>query len=377
MKRIVHITSVHTAFDTRIFLKECRSLVAAGFDVTLIAPHNHDEIVNGIRIKALPTYNRRFKRFIFATLRSFFISWRLPAHLYHFHDPELIPMGLVLKFLGKRVIYDIHEDVPRSLMAASRDYIPHRFKKVVGFLVEKFEDLASRIFTALVAATPEIAERFKNRNSRTTVIFNFPILSEFMGNHSVDWNKRPATIAYIGGISLERGIHKMIAAVDLLPASLCPKLVIAGRFSPSPLENAMRSLPGWRRIDYRGWATRDQISEILGQSRMGLLLLHPLESFMNSYPIKLFEYMAAGIPVVASNFPLWQEIIEKHHCGICVDPNDMGEIRNAIQHLLNHPDDAELMGRNGRQAVEKNYSWQSEEKKLILLYNRILSRQAQ
>jgi glycosyltransferase involved in cell wall biosynthesis len=373
LKRIVHITTVHRVFDVRIFFKECRSLVAAGYDVILIAPHVRDEVVQGVRIKALPIYNRRFKRFVLATFRALVVARKIPAHLYHFHDPELMPVGLVLRLLGRRVIYDIHEDLPRALLVDSKDYIPQRLKKAVGFLAEQFENLASRKFTALVAAWPKIAERFENRNSRTTVVFNYPALEEFDNSHSLEWKRRPECITYIGGISRERGIQKITEALNLLPASESTRLILAGRFRPSRLENEMRSLPGWRRIDYRGWVSREQVAEILGQTRAGLLLMAPLESCMNLYPIKLFEYMAAGIPVVASNFPLWKGIIEKHNCGICVDPNNIEEISQAIRHLINNPNEAAQMGDNGREAVEKNYIWPSEEEKLVLLYKQILS----
>jgi glycosyltransferase involved in cell wall biosynthesis len=372
MQRIVHITTVHKVFDVRIFFKECCSLAAAGYDVTLIAPHIRDEVVQGVRIKALPIYRRRIKRFTLATWRAFIIARRLRAHLYHFHDPELIPAGLMLKFLGRPVIYDIHEDLPRALMADSKDYIPQRLKKTVGFLAERFEHLAGRIFTALVPAWPKIAQRFEKRNSRTTIVFNYPVLEEFDKNHSVGWSRRPASAAYIGGIAPERGIHKIIEALNLLPTSKSTHLILAGRFRPPRLEDDIRSLPGWRRVDYRGWVNREQIAEILNQSKVGLLLFLPLEGSTNIYPIKLFEYMAAGIPVVASNFPLWKKIIEKHNCGICVDPNDIEAISQAIQNLINHPDDAVQMGANGRQAVEENYTWPSEEKKLILLYKQII-----
>ena len=82
----------------------------------------------------------------------------------------------------------------------------------------------------------------------------------------------------------------------------------------------------------------------------------------------MFEYMAAGIPVVASNFPLWKEIIEENKCGICVEPANVEQISDAVNYLLNNPEEAQRMGANGRKAVEEKYNWNNEAKTLLQLY---------
>ena len=107
---------------------------------------------------------------------------------------------------------------------------------------------------------------------------------------------------------------------------------------------------------------------MLNQSKIGIVTLHPKENYLESLPIKMFEYMHAGIPVIASNFPLWQEILTENKCGICVDPFNLDQIAEAIKYLLNNEEDARIMGINGREAVTKKYNWENEVKKLENIY---------
>jgi glycosyltransferase involved in cell wall biosynthesis len=104
----------------------------------------------------------------------------------------------------------------------------------------------------------------------------------------------------------------------------------------------------------------------------GLLLLHPLPSYVDSLPIKLFEYMAAGIPVICSDFPLWREIVETSHCGVCVNPSDTDAAADAIRKLVNNPAYAAEMGANGRKAAVARYSWDSQADLLKRFYQSLL-----
>ena len=123
-----------------------------------------------------------------------------------------------------------------------------------------------------------------------------------------------------------------------------------------------------------GPVLHEKVSELLAQARVGVATLHPDPNYLGSLPTKLFEYMAAGLPVVASNFPLWKEIVEGNKCGLTVNPLDPEEIAHAIEYLINHPDEARRMGENGRQAVLEKYNWETEGKKLLALYEKLLAR---
>jgi glycosyltransferase involved in cell wall biosynthesis len=105
----------------------------------------------------------------------------------------------------------------------------------------------------------------------------------------------------------------------------------------------------------------------------GLVTLKPLVNYLDSLPVKMFEYMEAGIPVIASNFPYWKSIVEPIDCGICVDPQDPEAIRKAILELVNNPVKAHEMGKKGREAIWTKYNWSIEEQKLLSFYQRMIN----
>jgi glycosyltransferase involved in cell wall biosynthesis len=179
-------------------------------------------------------------------------------------------------------------------------------------------------------------------------------------------------VAYIGGISEERGIYELLAALNLLPASLDIKLELAGRFYSAEVEQRVSRDVGWKRVNWRGLLDRGEVRDLLGRVRAGMLVLHPEENFLVSQPVKLFEYMAAGIPVIASDFPLWRSIVMDAGCGLMVNPNDPGAIARAIKYLLTHDDEAAAMGQRGRLAVEERYNWTREERTFLKFYRSLL-----
>jgi len=367
MSHIVHLTSVHSPFDTRIFHKECRSLVKAGHTVTLIAPHHCNETVQGVHIVAFPKVKGRLQR-ILSACRVYRKALQENAELYHFHDPELIPIGLLLRLSGKKVVYDIHEDLPRSLHAISRNYIPKFLKYPLSWLTERIENLTSAQFSGLITATSTIHDRFKDINKYTIVVNNYPLQEEFELLSNTEWTDRTEAIAYIGVIAKERGIVEIIKAIGLVNCHRQVGLDLAGVISPSTLAEELKEMEEWHCVNYRGMLDRSQVVQLLDKVRIGLVVLHSAPSFVVSLPVKMFEYMAAGIPIIASDFPLWREIVESANCGLLVDPLNPQVIAEAIQYLLTHPQEAEQMGKNGRIAIERQYCWETEANKLIRLY---------
>ncbi|MEO6166065.1 MAG: glycosyltransferase family 4 protein [Chitinophagales bacterium] len=359
--KVCHLTSVHPPYDTRIFVKECSSLAAAGFDVTLIAPAEKDEIRNGVKIVAVKKNTSRISRMITTVNEVWSEALKVNADIYHFHDPELIRIGLRLKQHGFKVIYDAHEDVPRQLMA--KHYLPSFSRRLIASRFEQYENRAAEKFDQIVTVTPLLEKRFKRFNPNTVEVCNFPSLQEFPKAES-NWHQRKNEICYIGNITAIRGIHEMVKAMEHCNS----KLHLGGSFSPLSLREEVVHDNGWKKVVEHGFMNREQVKATLSSSKVGLVLLHPAENYTEAYPVKMFEYMAAGLPVIASDFPLWKEIISRHQCGICVDPADISAIADAINYLLSNDTIAQQMGLNGRQAIESEYNWEQEEKKLVAIY---------
>jgi hypothetical protein len=371
MKPIIcHITSVHPANDIRIFHKECASLAKHGYEVHLVAQGTLPTDTKGVIHHPLPipTRESRIGRMIFRAYQAYRIAKQTHATVFHFHDPELLPYGLLLKWQGKTVIYDAHEDLPRDIM--TKKWIPHYLRKTIAIIVEKTEHFIARRLDATITATPFINKRFEAIGAKATDIKNYPQLSEFAHQADNTHSKAPKdkAICYVGMISNERGMVEMIQVAEKLDI----RLIIAGPFMNQQTEAQARALPGWKKVDYRGTVSRQEIAAIFAESSAGLCLLHPLPTYQDSLPIKLFEYMAAGLPVLTSHFPLWKGIVENAQCGFCVDPLNGIQIEQGMQRILQNPAEAHTMGQQGRAAVLQLYSWEAEVERLVGVYQRMM-----
>ena len=367
MNKICHLTSVHPVHDIRIFHKECKTLLRAGYRVTLIAPYDREEEVDGVRIRALPKPKSRVERMTQTQLQLYKEARMQDADIFHFHDLELLPAGLLLKLRGKRVIYDVHEDYSQALL--SREWIPSWLRRRVAQVVTLGEWLGSKFFDGVVAATPHIARRFPP--IKTVTVQNFPFLNQSKRNTAIPYHQREKIIAYVGVVSALRGAKEMVETMALLPRRLNVRLKIAGIFNPVGSEDEARRSPGWEWVDFLGWQRHEDAIAMLGNARMGLVLFHPVPNHTEAQPNKLFEYMSVGIPVIASDFPLWRRVVEQTHCGLLVDPLNPKAIAEAIQWLLEHPAEAEEMGERGQKAVREQYNWDAEAHKLLKFYERI------
>ncbi|MGH9683307.1 MAG: glycosyltransferase family 4 protein [Candidatus Acidiferrales bacterium] len=361
-------TSVHSAFDVRIFEKEAQSLVEGGFEVTLIAPHSEGCKMGGVNIVPLPYPKSRFERMTRTLWSVYRATLGSGACVYHFHDPELIPLGILLKMKGAHVVYDVHEDVPRDVL--SKEWIPRPFRNLLAVISELGENLSAKVFDRIVAATPTIARRFPER--KTYLVQNFPRLEAFDHLEGAPYAQREPICVYLGGLSLQRGAVEMVNAMGHFPNGARVQLILAGAFESRSLEVDLAALPGWERTRYLGWISRREISELLCKARVGLVVLHPTPCYMNSLPIKIFEYMAAGLPVIASDFPILRQIIEDANCGLLVNPNDTRAIAEAIKWIIENPKEAERMGHRGAQAVRSKYQWRQEEMKLLEMYESLI-----
>jgi len=366
------MTSAHPAGDTRIFHKQCRSLANAGYKVTLIAPYSGEQTAeDGVQIRAVHQHSNRLWRMINTTRVIYHEALAVNAEVYHFHDPELIPVGLALRARGKRVIYDIHEDLPRTL--SYKPYIRPWMRKPLEKVVDVGERLATRFFSGLIVANPSSIPRFREC-APLAVVQNFPLMREFEAiTASEDFAKREF-VTYVGQrITRARGAEEMVHAIGLLRDQVPLRLKLVGHIEPPELLSDLQVLPGWGRVDYAGTLGRSGVVAAVQGALAGLVVLHPEPNYVTAQPVKLFEYMGAGIPVIASDFPILRSIIEGAGCGVVVDPTDPVEIARAILHLHKNRDLARAMGERGRQAMNSRYNWASEERELLRMYRQLCS----
>lgn len=286
-----------------------------------------------------------------------------PARIFQLHDPELLPIGLALKRRGMTVIFDAHEDL--ALQTLSKRYIPVAVRRPLGSILFSMEKILCRRLDQVITATPAIRDRFSSQGLRADDIRNYPILGEW--DEGRGGRDRRSLVCYVGGIEGTRGIRQLVQAMALTKPPA--RLALGGPFHE--LRDEVATYPGWRNVDERGILTRDGVSDLLNESRAGLVTLLPTPAYLESLPIKMFEYMSAGLPVIASNFPLWREIVEGNDCGICVDPLDPAAIAGAIDFLIANPDIADRMGDNGKRAVHERFNWDAEERKLFAIYDRL------
>ena len=368
--RVVHMTSAHAWNDVRIYGKMCRSLAKAGHEVHIIAPADKPSGVkeaDGVFIHSVTRALSRLKRMTCTVRNVALDSIKLKADLYHLHDPELMTVANKIKTgTGAAVILDMHEDVPVHIL--SKSWIPTAIRSSVAKAYNLYEQLALKNVDGIIAATPKIAERYSS-GMPCAVVKNYPLLEEF-GAARCRREGLPYFV-YTGRIAEERGIIPMVDAIGELAGRA--RLAIAGSWSGDELRRRVMMRQGWKYVRDYGYLGRDDIVDLMRSAAAGIVILKPLPNYIESMPIKLFEYMAAGMPVIVSDFPLWNEIIGNNgKCGFLVNPVDVHEVVRTMNMILDDEARADAMGRNGRELIESRYNWTYEFQKFELFYSNIM-----
>ena len=372
--KAVHISSVHSAMDPRIRLKEVHSLVEAGWDVTFITGDLDAEPGEGFDVvKISPGRLRRALRILITAPKCIVQAFRTPSDVYHIHDPELILWAWLLLAKRKPVIYDVHEDYRTSLL--QKRWLPGAIRGQLAWLSGFLEKLFALPFKKIIAER-YYSERFPD----ALMILNYPATNKI--NTSVNTHlsvEVSPQLIYAGNVTVDRGAFNM---AKLLPARPDVALTCVG-FCPSDLAHAMRVAAGERssNLTLVGEGRYVPFSEILQLYQQGIWLagvaLFPdTPHYRKKELTKFFEYMSMGLPIIASNFPTWKRLIEDEGVGICVDPNDPSEIGAAIDWLRDNPNQATRMGQRGRQLTESKYNWSVEGGRLVGFYSELVRQNA-
>lgn len=364
MIEVTHLTSAHPRNDIRIFVKMCRSLAKNDkYKVNLV-------VADGLGFQEVDKVNiydvgersgSRFSRMTKTVSKVYKKAKKLDSAIYHLHDPELLPVARKLKKLGKVVIFDAHEDLPKQILG--KPYLNKFSKILLSNFFAYYEKFICKHLDAVITATPIIRDKFSYFCKTSIDINNFPFMDELYIQDG--WDNKAKEICYIGGIDVNRGIREVVDAMSKVKDC---SLNLAGKFSEEKVENEINLTSGWERVNYLGQIERKDLVNVLGRSMAGLVTFLAVPNHINAQPNKMFEYMSAGLPVIGSDFSLWREIIVGYDCGVCVDPSDATAIARAIEFLLSNPQRAMVMGQNGRRAIEIKFNWKNEEAKLLALY---------
>jgi glycosyltransferase involved in cell wall biosynthesis len=361
---IVHL-STYPADDIRIFQKACKSEIAEGYQVTQIVCHDHDEVVDGVRIRALPRSKGRISRTVGLSWKMYREAKRQAADIYQFHHPDLILAGLLLKLSGKKVIYDTREFYPDKIL--SMRWIPVKLRPIISSAFRVYERITSAAWDHVLVADRYSAKAFTGRP--ISVVPNYPLLISVEG--IVTKQNKIRKLIYVGGLAEERGLGVMLKIAELL-ANHNVDLELMGTCPFPEDENRIRAVTNVR---YLGNQNLRAVYEHIAAADLGLLLLQPVPAYAyaGENTLKLFEYMWCGLPLVSSDFPNLRQIIKAAQCGICIDPCNAETAAVAIMNLLDQPELRQQMGANGRDAVLRAYNWPAASKVLSQVYKNVLS----
>jgi len=362
--KVCHVSTVHDRFDDRIFLKECVSLAKAGYEVFFVVQSPEAVTVEDVHIVPVRSFKNRVARILFAPCAAFFKSLSTKASVYHFHDPELIVLAPWYRLLGKKVIFDSHEDVPRQIY--SKTWIKSTFiRRMVSGIYGFVEKCAVLFCNAVISVTPEIVARFPEK--KRALVRNFPVLRLAENAQPANEEKKTKVAIYAGGLSHIRGIRETIRAVDTLQGKV--ELWLLGKWSSEDYLAECRSELGWKYVRYLGNKKPDEVYAYYHLADLGVTLLYPEENYLKSLPVKAFEYMACGLPIIMSDFPYWKQNFPEG--AIFVNPFDPVEISNAIRRLVEDEAARKAAGEAGKKMAFENYSWEKESETLIQLYSKL------
>jgi glycosyltransferase involved in cell wall biosynthesis len=371
MIKVCHIISGYHRTDARIFQRQCKSLVNAGFEVSLLTNDcKNEEIIDGIKIFTCRNkWGNRLKIILFAKKQFYEDAINVDADIYQLHSPELIGLGIELQKKNKKVVYDAHEDLPKHIL--EKEWIPYFLRRPLSFVIEKYMNSMLFKYDAIVSPHSHVVDYLSKINPNVSMIANFPLIQNRNQFTLEDYLGRGKRMCYTGTVYSYSNQEEILDAINNLDGV---SYHIPGYFNPEHLKS-LKKRDGFSKLRFLGRLSSEEMVIFYNQMALGVVIYNYMLNLGNrlgSYGTnKIFEYMEAGIPFICTDYILWKEIVEQNNCGICVEPGNREQIENAIKFLIDNPLVAYQMGQNGRNAVVKKYNWRSQEKEYVNLFNKL------
>jgi glycosyltransferase involved in cell wall biosynthesis len=371
---VCHLSPIESRRDERAFSRECLPALRYGLRPRIVAPHCSERTFRGVDYVSLPKSRGRILRILLAP-RFLQVALRQQADIYHLHSPELILVGLILKFIfGKKVIYDTREDFPSMML--TKTYLPVRLRKITSRIVASFERLAAYGVDGFITAdSGSLRPHAKAGKSRKLVFYNFPNLNYFPEPPVVE---KQFDLVYRGGLSERAGTFVLLNALRLLKEQGIPlRLLMFGYADNQQTEESIRDLVFGLGIEdlvtLKGVIEHDNMAATLSQARIAVCPLQAIPKFLNNIPVKVFESWACGLPVIATDLPPIRPFFGNRPYGLLVRPGDIVGLAEAIRKMAKSDQLIAEYGRQARKAVVERYNSDLEIRKLLLLYEEVLS----
>jgi len=371
---VCHLSPVKGRLDARTYNMEILPAVKHGVRAALVGPHGTEHHEHGLDVLPLTGGRSRLSRFFTSPAIAFFAR-RQPARIYHLHNPEMIPAGLLLKLLfRKTVVYDTQEDF--AAMMLTKTYLPPRMRGLMGKAVHLAERLAANIFDGFMTADSGTMRSLAHSGkSKKLVFYNLPNLEFF--THLKAMPKR-FDVVYRGGLSERAGTFVLLEALQILRRrGILARALLFGYTDDQAVRSSILERVGrmnlTSQVFLHGRVPHAEMADTLSQARISISPLMAIPKFMHNIPVKVFESWACGLPVISSDLPPIRPFFRDGEFGLLFPPGDSQALADAIEELLKNPSRAELMGRAGRRAVFERCNNKREIHKLISFYAKVLN----
>lgn len=369
--RVCHIISGYFRDDARVFYRQCMSLKNHGFDVCILTNDGTpNDVQNGIQIvSCTQSPVPRWKTLLFATRYFYKYALEIDADVYQLHSPELLPLGNKLKKMGKKVVYDAHEDMPAHIL--EKEWLPTWSRKFLSWCFRRYMNYVFKELDQVITPHTHVVKNLVSHFGKGVLIANFPVVKGEYIPTQLDYLSRANIFCYSGTVykysNQQMIANAMISAPDA-------HYHIAG-YIDKDQEQALVQAEARDRIKIFGRLNKFDLANFYRNAVAGVAIYDyklNLGDRLGSYGTnKIFEYMEAGLPIICTDYELWKDIINRYNCGICIKPGDTASLVQAMIKIMTDKSLAFEMGRNGRRAVENEFNWSSEEKKYCQLFQKL------